>query len=333
MRNLITDVPGLQVGCADDERLRSGVTVLLPEAPAVAAIDIRGGGVATSDCDALALSATVQQVHAIVLSGGSGYGLAAATGVRSFLRDKGIGLEVGGQKVAIAPSAILFDLANGGEKGWGRMPPYEALARSACENVGEVFTLGTSGAGYGATTAQYKGGLGSASARLPGGAIVGALAVVNPFGCVTPAGDPHFWSGYVERDREFGGLGGVRDATEAASSRPPLKSASLSNTTLCVVATDITLDKAQAHRFAVMAQAGLARAIRPIHTPFDGDVVFALSTARRPSAGDPSTLAILGEVGATTLERAIARGVYEAACFGADWPTPPAYREAFTQKP
>lgn len=334
-RNLITDVPGLSIGNAQDERLRSGVTVLLPEHPAVAAVDVRGGAPGTRETDALGPLGSVEAVHGIVLSGGSAFGLSAATGVQGWLAERGIGFPVGTARVPIVPQAILFDLLNGGDKAWGASPPYEQLARFACDAAGARFAIGSAGAGYGATCATLKGGLGSASVVLGGGAIVGALVAVNPLGCVTIADSAHFWAAPFEQDDEFGGRQMPARLPEGALV-PRFKGGasathSLSNTTIAIVATDVMLTRAQAHRLAVMAQTGLARAIYPVHTPMDGDVVFAVSTGQRPFANQPGELATLGTHAANTLARAIARAVYEAHSFGAAWPSPPAYRDRFGQ--
>jgi len=318
-RNLITDVPGLAVGQAEDSRARSGVTVILPDAPAVAAVDVRGGGPGTRETDALAADTLVEAVDAVVLSGGSVYGLAAADGVTAWLgaRGRGFGLAAGAPPAPIVPAAILYDLGNGGEKGWGLEPPYRALAIAAAEAAGADFALGTAGAGAGAMAGVLKGGVGSASVVCEDWT-VGALAAVNSFGSVVAPGGRAFWAAPFEIGAEFGGV--PPDSVHAApndwglAKRGPAPRA---NTTLAVIATDAALTPAQARRVAVMAQDGLARAIRPIHAPFDGDAVFVLSTGARP-LGEPSAFAltVLGALAADCLARAVARGVYEATA----WP-------------
>ncbi|MCB1548518.1 MAG: P1 family peptidase [Hyphomicrobiaceae bacterium] len=323
-RNLITDVAGLRVGNAEDARLRSGVTVLLPEAPCVAAVDVRGGGPGTRETDAIALASTVERVHAIVLSGGSAFGLDAATGAQAWLRGRGIGFAVGGVKVPIVPQAILFDLLNGGDKAWGRRPPYQDMAWQACDAAAADFALGTAGAGYGATTENLKGGLGSASHMTPEGFTVGALVAVNAMGRVTIADTHHFWAAPFERDREFGGHGWP--ARLPAPPEPALKGGVRANTTIAIVATDATLSHAGAQRLAMMAQTGLARAIHPVHAPLDGDTVFALATAKAACADEPATLARLGAHAADTLARAVARAVYTATALPDG---PAAYCERF----
>jgi L-aminopeptidase/D-esterase-like protein len=318
-RNLITDVAGLAVGQAEDARVRSGVTVILPDAPAVAAVDVRGGGPGTRETDALAAETLVETVDAIVLSGGSVYGLAAADGVTAWLgaRGRGFGLAPGAPPAPIVPAAILYDLGNGGEKGWGQAPPYRALGIAAAEAAGVDFALGTAGAGAGAVAGALKGGVGSASVVCADWT-VGALAAVNSFGSVIAPGGRAFWAAPFEIGTEFGGVapGPARAAPNdwGLAKRDPAPRAS---TTLAVIATDAALTPAQARRVAVMAQDGLARAIRPVHAPFDGDLVFVISTGQRP-LGEPSAFAltVLGALAADCLARAVARGVFEATA----WP-------------
>jgi D-aminopeptidase len=332
-RNLITDVPGLRVGNVHSDRLRSGVTVILPDGPARGAADIRGGGPGTRETETMADSGMVNEVHAITLSGGSAFGLDAATGVQSFLREQGIGFAVGPALVPIVPQAILFDLVNGGDKAWGRHPPYRDMAYEAAASASRDFAIGSAGAGYGATIAwreagmRMLGGLGSASCVMDDGITIGALAAVNAVGTVTIGDTPHFWAAPFEMDAEFGGLG--FPAMLPASARAVImKVPPGQNTTLAVIATDAALAKADLKRLAMMAQTGMARAINPVHTPMDGDIVFALSTGDRRLADGPLGLSVLGAVAADTLARAIARAVYEAGGPGvaADYP---AYGQAF----
>ena len=316
--NLITDVPGLKVGQADAAAARTGVTVILPDDRAVCAVDVRGGGPGTRETDALSPETLVEAVDAVVLAGGSVYGLAAADGVAAWLgaRGRGFGLvdRPGVPKSPIVPAAILYDLANGGDKDWGMSPPYRDLGIAAIEAAGATFALGKAGAGYGAMAGSLKGGVGSASIVTHDGFTVGALAAVNSFGSVTAPGGQAFWAAPYEIDGEFGGvpLGDARagpDEWGAAKADPWARA----NTTLAVVAVDAVLTPAQARRIAIMAQDGLARAVRPAHAPFDGDVVFALATGRRQLGDAPDvTLTRLGALAADCLARAIARGVYEA---------------------
>ena len=203
----------------------------------------------------------------------------------------------------------MFDLLAGGDKNWGRFPPYRELGYAAAAAAGSDFALGSVGAGTGATTANYKGGIGSASAQTPDGHIVGALAVPNAVGRVVIGEGPWFWAAPFERDREFGGCGSPSKMPADALDLV-IKGGPRENTTLVVVATDAILTKAEAKRLAVMAQSGLSRAIYPVHTPLDGDVVFAASTGRRPVADALLGLTMLGTIAANVVARAIARGVY-----------------------
>ena len=314
LKNLITDIAGLRVGHADDARLASGVTAIVFDKPAVAAIDVRGGGPGTREDAALGLANTVDRIDGIALSGGSAFGLEAGGGVQAYLAERGRGFVVRDAVIPIVPGAICFDLLNGGDKAWGRFPPYRDLGYRAAAGAAVDFALGSVGAGLGASTATFKGGLGSASAKTPAGVTVGALVVVNAVGSVTVGDGPWFWAAPFEQDNEFGGRGlppsfssdmlklrikGGPTATEAEA------------TTLAVVATDAALTKPQAKRLAMIAQTGMARAIYPVHAPLDGDLLFAVATGEKPV--DPLVgLTELGMVAANALARAIARGVFPA---------------------
>jgi len=310
MRNLITDVAGVRVGHADDMKLGSGVTAVVFDRAVAASVDLRGGGPGTRETALLDPAQTVEGIDAIALSGGSAFGLDAASGVQAYLREQGRGFAVREARVPIVPAAILFDLLSG-DKDWGRYPPYRELGYAAGVNAARDFALGSAGAGLGATTVNLKGGIGSASATTRDGITVGALVAVNAAGSVTIGDGPHFWAAPFEQSQEFGGRG-----WPAAFSAPDLafrsKGALGQNTTLAVVATDANLSKAQANRLAVIAQTGLARAIYPVHTPLDGDVVFAAATGNKPLPHPVFSLSELGMVAANVLARAIARGIYEA---------------------
>jgi len=326
-RNLITDVDGILVGNAEDPRLRSGVSVVLCEEPSMASVDVRGGAPGTRETDLLDPSCRVDRVDAICLSGGSAFGLSSADGVMRWLRERGRGVAIADVVVPIVPTAILFDLLNGGDKSWD-WPPYRELAYGATGNAGRDFELGNAGAGLGAKAGNLKGGLGSASAVDPASGLqVGALVAVNARGYTTMGDMAQFWAWPIEQDGEFGGLPPpprglglpvahdradlTHDPADLARSDPR------ANTTIAVVATNARLDKASAERLAVMAQDGLARSIRPVHTPQDGDTVFSIATGRRDLAGDPLALAELGTLAADCLARAVARGVYNAGTLGA----------------
>jgi D-aminopeptidase len=312
MNNLITDVPGLLVGAAQDPQLASGVSVVVFDEPATGGLAIPGGAPALRDGALLAPEMTADRVNGFALSGGSAFGLDAAGGVMAFLAAQGRGYTVASMRVPIVPGAALFDLDNGGDKAWGRRAPYGDLGFDAAASVGAHFALGTAGAGFGATICDLKGGLGSASAVSSRGFIVGALVAVNAAGRATRGASPHFWAAPYERGAEFGGLGfGVAPAADALTFA--LKRDAPANTTLAVVATDATFDKAQMTRLAIMAAGGVALALRPAFGPADGDIVFAASTARATQSPTLRDLAEIGTLAAECVARAIARGVYEAA--------------------
>ena len=304
--NLITDVAGLLVGNASDPLCKTGTTVLTADAPFTAGVHVMGGAPGTRETDLLAPDKTVQQVDALVLSGGSAFGLEAASGVANALRTQGRGFSVGEQTVPIVPAAILFDLLNGGDKTWS-IPPYASLGARALADVGRHFDLGTYGAGVGATLATMKGGLGSASAVLPSGHTVGALVAVNALGGAT-VDNTHFWAAPWEKNSEFGGKG---IAANVPTDLPPTKLAA-QNTTIAIVATDALLDQAQCTRLATAAHDGMARAIVPSHTPMDGDLIFGVSTSASPLTDPTADTLWLGHAAATCLARAIARAVYHA---------------------
>lgn len=311
--NALTDVPGLAVGHAQDHILHTGTTAILPDRPAIAAVEVLGGGPGSRETEALSPASTVQEVHGITLSGGSAFGLDAAGGAMDWLRAQGKGFDVAGRNVPIVPGAILFDLTFG-DAPQPETPPWWRLGREAAGAAAPgPFALGNAGAGLGARAAGLKGGLGTASAMLDG-ITVAALAVANPIGSVLIPGTRHFWAWALEQGTEFGGLGPPKampgDLTHDFN-RPPGAS-----TTLAVIATDAALSRAQAKRLAIMGHDGMARAIRPVHTPLDGDTVFALATGARPLADPINGLAALGMLGADCVARAIARGVYEARTLG-----------------
>jgi len=319
--NLITDVDGLSVGNAADEEVRSGVTVLIPESPATVAVDVRGGAPGSRETEALSPACLIDQCHGLVLSGGSVFGLDAAGVVCEWLSDHVHGLPLGARPLPVVPAAILFDRRNGGVWEPGTPSPWRRLARQACEEAGKSFSLGNRGAGFGAIAGPVKGGLGSASFVDDEGLQVGALAAVNSFGSPLVPGTSHLWAAAFARDGEMGvsaASGPVFSLARPIDPEPPFAKAGLAgeNTTLCVVATNVRLDKAGALRLAIMAQDGLARAIRPAHTPFDGDVVFALATGQREGPVAALDLARIGCLAADCLSRAIGRAVYRARPLG-----------------
>ncbi len=330
MKNLLTDIAGVRVGHADDAKLASGVTAVIFDSPAVAAIDVRGGGPGTREGSLLDLANTVERIDAIALSGGSAFGLEAGGGVQAWLAEQGRGFAVRDAVIPIVPGAILFDLLNGGNKKWGRFPPYRDLGYAAAASAGTDFALGSVGAGLGATTANFKGGIGSASAATPDGVKVAALVAVNAVGAVTVGDGPWFWAAPFEIGGEYGGRGLPPSFTPDMLTmriKGGAAATASENTTLAVVVTDAVLTKPQARRLAMIAQTGFARAIYPVHAPLDGDVLFAAATCEKPI--DPLVgLTELGMVAANVVARAIARGVYMAAAL----PFPgalPAWKDRF----
>jgi len=300
--------------CSSDLDLKSGATVLVPDEAAVASVAIHGGAPGTREIALLEPEQTVDKIDAVVLAGGSAFGLDAGAGVQGRLAELGYGFQVGPVRVPIVPTAILFDLLNGGDKSWGQDGPYRDLGRSALDAIGRDFTLGSVGAGTGATTANLKGGLGSASHVLENGVTVGAIVAVNALGRATVGDSAHFWAAPFETGTEFGGLGPAhpfpKDAIAVRTKLDALKSGA--NTTIAAVATDAILTKGEAKRLAVMAHDGLARALWPAHTPLDGDLVFAMSTGRCKLENGLEDMVQLGAAAASCLARAIARGVYLA---------------------
>lgn len=315
-RDLITDVDGLLVGNAEDSRAITGTTVILCTEPATGGVDVRGGAPGTRETNLLDPVNSVDHVDAVVLSGGSAYGLDAASGVMHWLSERGRGLPIRGITVPLVPAAILFDLVNGGDKSWTGEPPYRLLGRTAADAAEQDFAIGAAGAAFGARAGSLRGGLGSASAVTADGLQVGAIVAVNSFG--TTVDHRTGWPFAPAFGGEYQSAGQALDDLDL----PPdtkLGPVPGGNTTIGVVATNVTLTKAEATRLAIMAQDGLAVAIRPAHTPFDGDTVFALSTRRlampQPAAG---TLMRLGHMAATCMARAVARGILSARDLGQD---------------
>lgn len=327
--NLITDVAGLRVGNAQDAVLKSGTTVLTADTSFTASVHVMGGAPGTRETDLLAPDKTVDAVDALVLSGGSAFGLDACSGVVDGLRAKGQGYRVGPAVIPLVPGAILFDLLNGGQKDWDANP-YQELGKAAFMAASTEFEIGSVGAGTGALCAMQKGGLGSTSLVLDSGVTVGALVAVNPLGSVTTPGDRHFWAATFEVNGEFGGVGpdtaqGLGFSTENRKLQSMMElAAARANTTIAIVATDAPLTKTQCQRMAVAAHDGIGRAIVPAHTPNDGDLVFAAATGDASGVA-PDDLREIGAAAAICLSRAIARGVYAATPAAGD--LLPCYRD------
>jgi L-aminopeptidase/D-esterase-like protein len=322
--NLITDVPGLSVGHATDEAARTGVTVLLCASHWPAGVDVRGGAPGVRETETLAPENLVGRAHAVVLAGGSVFGLAAADGVASVLSSRNIGLRLKQDSLAIPiiPCAVIHDLGNGGDKRWGATPPYRHLGIRAVESAGTQFGLGSIGAGRGAMAGLIKGGLGSSSLALGDGLVVGALVTVNAVGSALMPDGKTYWAWAFEIEGEFGGSvppGAGMDLSDPAPDEARLKALGRlqagANTTLGVVACNADLSTAECKRVAMMAHDGIARAIRPAHTPFDGDAVFALASGEITLGQDSVRAAQVGRIGsaaADCLSRAIARAVHHA---------------------
>jgi D-aminopeptidase len=308
--NLITDVDGFLVGHASDDHIKTGVTVFTAQQAFTAAVQVMGGAPGTRETDLLAPDRLVQKVHALVLAGGSAFGLEAASGVADTLSARGIGIDALTRKIPIVPGAILFDLVNGGNKDWAKNP-YKQLGTEALKAAASEFMLGSVGVGTGALTARHKGGLGSASLVLPSGITLGALVGVNALGS-TLSLSGHFHAAPFEIGDEFGGRGMAPQADPLAETFNTKVASINTATTIAIIATDADLTQAQLHRVATAAHDGIGRAIYPAHTPFDGDLVFAASSNKRPLQNGDLEMMDLCHAASVCLSRAIARGVWEA---------------------
>lgn len=307
-------LPGCRIGQAHDADVRTGVTVILPNAPALASVDVRGGGPGTREVSTLADGGLIDRVHAVVLSGGSVYGLAAADGVCAWLGARGTGYVAreGIPVSPIVPSAILFDNANGGDKDWGLQPPFRALGLAACDAAADTMSEGMVGAGYGATAGLYPGGLGVATEKV-GDISVQAIIAANPVGSPFLPGTrcPHAWA--YARDEEFDGKqppAHYRWSDPQDTKLAVLRGAGQS-TVIGAVLTDAALSQKQLRRLAIMAQDGIAMAVQPSHTPLDGDTIFALSIGQQ-TCESPVLLSALGAAAARATARALTRGVLAA---------------------
>lgn len=317
--NSITDVYGLRVGNAIDSYVKTGVTALTGDAPFSASYAVMGGAPGTRDTDLLAPDKTVQSVDALVLSGGSAFGLDSAGGVSQALRAEGRGFAVGDVSIPIVPAAILFDMANGGTKNWSDSF-YTELGLSAYLATDKQFDIGSVGAGYGALCGMTKGGLGTSSLLLEGGGTMGALMAANPVGNALTPDEKHFWAAPFEINCEFGGYGiSPHRITDLGMDQSKLGALhAQANTTIGIIATDIDLDKADLKRLAIAAHDGLARSIYPSHLPYDGDLIFAVSTRRIAKPKDPVLLSTLSSAAANCVARAVTRGVYHAQIMDGD---------------
>jgi len=328
--NSITDIAGIKIGNAQDDNLKSGVTVLLCDEPMIASVAVHGGAPGTRDTELLQPEYSVETVDAITLSGGSAFGLDSASGVQAKLREMGRGFGVGDVHVPIVPAAILFDLINGGDKDWGKFPPYRDLGWEAAETASTSFEKGSVGAGTGALAAGIKGGLGTASIKLDNGITVAALFAVNALGSPLIGDTHHFHAALFEKNKEFGDYGLPKKMPDNANElniKFRETASSVSNTTIGIVATDAVLTKAQAKRLAIAAHDGIARAIYPAHTQFDGDLVFSVASGRSGVAPSRNDWTDLGAHAANVTARAIAHGIYSASVAKND--IMPTYRGKF----
>ena len=314
--NSILDVGGLKIGQAHDVSVKTGVTVIIPDEAARCAVDVRGGGPGSRELAALQDGGLIDSVHAVVLAGGSVYGLAAADGVTAWLGAQRRGYAPGPVPVPVSPivpSAILFDNANGGDKNWGMDPPFRELGIDACNAMCGHLSVGAFGAGFGATAGLYPGGLGTASEYV-GDFRVGAVIAANPVGSPYMPGTECFWGWPYEVEGEFGGRRPPADyrLEPANDTKLTFLKAAGQSTVIGVVAVNAALSQKQLKRLAIMAQDGIAMAVQPAHTPLDGDTIFALSTGDE-LCETPVALAELGAAAARCVARALSRGVYETS--------------------
>ena len=309
--NLITDISGLYIGNSEDEKVKTGVTVLVSENPFTAGVKILGGAPGTRETTLLDPDKLVQKIDAIVLAGGSAFGLEAASEVCERLANNKRGFPIGNVKVPIIPSAILFDLTNGGNKDW-QSNPYRNLGRKALESAGIEFSNGSVGAGFGALTSDLKGGLGSASIQIENGIVVAAIVAVNSVGSATIGKEKNFWAAPFEIDEEFGGIEPINSYNSFKMHYEEITALKGQSTTLAIVATNANINQAQATRVASAAHAGISRAIYPSHTPLDGDIVFAVATNEIDTHDHATDTMKIGNAAADCVSRSIAKAVYHA---------------------
>ena len=333
-KNLITDVPGIQVGHAEDNKIGTGVTVITGDNPFSAAVDVRGGGPGTRETDMLNLENSIGRADAIVLSGGSAFGLDACSEVQDLLRQDNKGYKVGKAVVPLVPGAVIFDL-NINDKPHvniiGKRSPWRILANKAYKLANTDFLLGSFGAGCGATTATLKGGQGSSSwsQTFSNGKeyTIGAIVINNAVGNPLLNEGPHFLSAHLEFGNEFGGCGVCNDLYDnilRAKRLPPSISKKeifdniSNNTVIGVVATDAPLTRSNLKRLAIMAHDGIARSLSPAHTPMDGDTIFAITTCKdfKGQVLENEDVLAIGARASDCVARACNRAIYEADSIG-----------------
>jgi L-aminopeptidase/D-esterase-like protein len=315
MHNNITDVEGIKIGHYTDQEGITGCTVVLCEGGAVGGVDVRGSAPGTRETDLMRPVNLVQEVHAILLTGGSAYGLDAASGVMRWLEERGVGFGVGVGVVPIVPAAVLFDLAIGDPKA---RPDAEAGYQACQSATGGPVAEGSVGAGTGATVGKLlgpkfatKSGMGTASVKIGKGLVVGAIVAVNGFGDVV---DPD--TGAILAGTRKPIVGGFVNTAKRMQGDLGQTILGLANTTLAVVATNGYLTKEAVNKVAQMAHDGLARSIRPVHTMFDGDTIFALATGKPPKKGSGADPSVVGAAAAEVLAQAVVRAVQQADSLG-----------------
>ena len=304
-------IEGLTVGHAEDSSVVTGSTACIFEEPAVAAVHIMGASPGTRETELLNPEYAVARVDAIVLSGGSAFGLDAAGGCQAWLKEHNRGIFIDPVHIPIVPSAILFDMRSAGNKDWGRFSPYRDLGYAAAENANNTVSLGRVGAAFGASTANTLGGFGMANAKFAGGNILSMVAL-NAVGSPLIGNTNHYWAAPFEEDEEFGGMG-LPDPWPEDAKVGRTKSGQLvagANTTLAIIVTDLALSPSQAKRVSISAHDGFARALYPVHTMADGDLIFTASTNQVHL--DDDKILELSVISANVTTRAIAVAAYEA---------------------
>ncbi len=325
MKNLITDIEGILVGCAEDHRFSTGVTVLSGPSPFTAAVDIRGGGAGTRETDILKLESSIGRIDAIVLSGGSAFGLDASSEVQKLLLEDGKGYKVKDHYIPLVSSAVIFDLIKPDNYWENDVSIWKNLANKAYRNLSENFLIGSVGAGYGANTATVKGGQGSASSEVElssGKKIkVGSLVINNAVGNPLLNNGPNFLSGYLEVNNELGGLAFTKEKYDGKIRAKRISNDfEQLNTVIGIVATDAPLNRIQLKRMAIMCHGSISRSIHPSHTPMDGDTIFAISTSNKSyylsEEISKLDLTIINTIASDTFSRACNRAIFEAKNIG-----------------
>ena len=334
MKNLITDIDGILVGCAEDHNYATGVTVLSGPKPFKAAIDVRGGGAGTRETEILKLESSIGRIDAIVLSGGSAFGLDASSEIQKLLFNDGKGYKVKDHTIPLVSSAVIFDLIPKKNYWKNDISIWRILATKAYQSLSRDFSLGSKGAGYGATTATVKGGQGSASAEMfinDGKKIkIGALVINNAVGNPLLNDGPNFLSGFLEINNEFGGLIASKEKYDGKiRAKRVSNNINSLNTVIGIVATNAPLNRIQLKRLAIMCQGAISRSIHPSHTPMDGDTIFAISTAESEanfSEGiNKTSLTSINSIASDCFSRACNRAVYEANNIGSK----PSWKDLF----